>query len=114
MKFRSACRGLKLGIRGQSSFFVYMFFAAMLLAAGLVLHCSPLEWSVLLTCVALVVTANLFQSAIEGLLAGFGDAARSRARPAQDIAAGGVLLATVAALLITSILLLSHLLMLFS
>jgi diacylglycerol kinase len=110
MKLRSACRGLKLGIRGQSSFFVYFFFVAMLSAAGLVLRCPPLEWCVLLGSAALVVTANLFQSAVEGLLAGLGDAARVRARPAQDIAAGGVLLATVAALLIISVLLLSHLL----
>ena len=33
-KFREAIRGVKLGVRGHSSFFVHFFFAAMALAGG--------------------------------------------------------------------------------
>ena len=40
-KFGDAFRGLKLGIRGQSSFFVHFFFAALVVAAAIVLGCAP-------------------------------------------------------------------------
>jgi hypothetical protein len=33
-KFAAAFRGLKLGVRGHSSFFVHFFFAALVLAAA--------------------------------------------------------------------------------
>src|SRR5207249_11700618 len=36
-KFRDALRGVKLGIRGHSSFFVHFFFAALVIAAAIVL-----------------------------------------------------------------------------
>ena len=37
-KFHEALRGLKFGVRGQSSFFVHFFFAALVIAAALVLY----------------------------------------------------------------------------
>src|ERR1051326_2614785 len=62
-KFRDALRGLKLGIRGHSSFFVHFFFAALVVAAAIVLRCELLEWCLLLGCIGLVLTAELFNSA---------------------------------------------------
>ena len=37
-KFGDAMRGLKLGIRGHSSFFVHFFFSALVLAAAAILR----------------------------------------------------------------------------
>ncbi len=62
-KFREAFRGVKLGVRGHSSFFVHFFFAALALAAALVLHCDVFEWCLVIGCIGLVVTAELFNSA---------------------------------------------------
>src|SRR5438105_1501161 len=64
-KFRESLRGIKLGIRGHSSFFVHFFFAALVLATAIVLRCDALEWCLLLGCIGLVITAELFNSAIE-------------------------------------------------
>src|SRR5438105_11961478 len=96
-KFRDALRGLKLGIRGHSSFFVHFFFSALVVAAAIVLRCTPLEWCFLLGCIALVLTAELFNSALELLFQGLDEAMKPRLRCCLDIAAGAVLLASIAA-----------------
>ncbi len=92
-KFRCAFRGIKLGVRGHSSFFVHFFFAALVAVAALVLRCGALEWCILLACIGLVLTAELFNSAIETLFRGLDEATQERVWPCLDIAAGAVLLA---------------------
>jgi diacylglycerol kinase len=99
-KFGDAFRGLKLGIRGHSSFFVHFFFAALVLAAGIVLHCGPVEWCILLGCIGIVLTAELFNSAIETLFHGLDPAARARNHACLDIAASAVLMASIVAAVI--------------
>jgi diacylglycerol kinase len=99
-KLRVALRGIKYGIRGQSSFFVHFFFAALVVAAGVVLGCNTVEWCILLACIGMVLAAELFNSAIETLFRALDADAREKACPALDIAAGGVLLASITASLI--------------
>jgi diacylglycerol kinase len=108
-KFRDAFRGLKLGVRGHSSFFVHFFFAALVIAAASVLHCGVLDWCVLLGCIGMVLTAELLNSALETLVRGLDDATRARVRPALDIAAGAVLLASMVAALLGAIVFLNRL-----
>lgn len=112
-KFRDALRGLKQGVRGHSSFFVHFFFSALVLAAGMVLHCGPLEWCLLLGCIGMVITAELFNSTIETIFHGLDEATKPRVRLCLDIAAGAVLLASITAAVIGSIVFLSRLLELF-
>ncbi len=99
-KFADAFRGVKLGVRGHSSFFVHFFFTALVLAAAIVLGCDALEWCLLLGCIGLVLTAELFNSAIETLFHGLDAATKARTKGALDIAAGAVLLASGTALVI--------------
>jgi len=99
-KFRDAFRGLKFGIRGHSSFSVHFFFAALVLAAAVVLGCTLIEWCLLLGCIGFVLTAELFNSAIETLFRGFSPDVQNRSWQALDIAAGAVLLASITAAVI--------------
>src|SRR5205085_9365485 len=96
-KFRAAFRGIKLGVRGHSSFFVHFFFAALVVAAGGALRCTLVEWCLLLGCIGLVLTAELLNSAFETLFRGLDAATRERVWPCLDIAAGAVLLASITA-----------------
>lgn len=96
-KFRDAFRGLKFGVRGHASYFVHFFAAALVLAAGVVFRCGPLEWCALVGAVGMVLTAELFNSAVETLFRGLDDATKERTWPALDIAAGAVLLASLTA-----------------
>ena len=99
-KFRFALRGLKVGVRGHSSFAVHFFFAALTIAGAVVLGCSLEQWGLLLLCIGLVLTAELFNSAIETLFRGLDEAARERCWRCLDIAAGAVLLASLIAILV--------------
>ena len=96
-KLYDALRGLKLGIRGHSSFAVHFFVAALVLAAAGMLGCSLEQWGLLLLCIGGVLTAELFNSAVETLFRHLDEATKERAWPALDIAAGAVLLASIIA-----------------
>ena len=108
-KFGDAFRGLKLGVRGHSSFSVHFFFAALVLAAGIVLHCTLMEWCILLGCIGMVLTAELFNSAVETIFHGLDEETKPRVSACLDIAAGAVLMASIVAAIIGSIVFLSHL-----
>jgi diacylglycerol kinase len=93
-KFTYAFRGVKRGVRGHSSFSVHVFAAALVVAAAVGLQCGWVEWCVLLGCVGMVFTAELFNSAVEALFHGQDDAVKARTYQALDIAAGAVLTAS--------------------
>jgi diacylglycerol kinase len=109
-KFRYALRGIKWGIRGHSSFFVHFFFTVLVLAAAIVLGCDRTEWCLLIACIGGVLTAELFNSAIETFFRGLDDELKSRVWPCLDIAAGAVLLASATASVIGCIVFLPKLL----
>src|SRR5439155_17298348 len=116
-----------------STFFVHFFFAALVSATAIVLRCELVEWCLLLGCIGLVLTAELFNSALETIYHGLDDdtrpsqsfpsppggsapghragegASRSQARHCLDIAAGAVLLAGLTAALIGAIIFLPKL-----
>lgn len=96
-KFREAFRGLKLGVRGHSSFSVHFFFAALVLAAALALDCNWLEWCLVVGCVGAVIAAELFNSAIETLFHGLDADTKGRIKGCLDIAAGAVLAVSITA-----------------
>ena len=96
-KFREAGRGVKLGVRGHSSFSVHFFCAASAVAAGAVLGLGPVEWCLVIGCVGAVVTAELFNSAVETLFHGLDGESKARTRGCLDIAAGAVLIASLTA-----------------
>jgi diacylglycerol kinase len=106
---RTSFRGIKLGVRGHSSFFVHFFFSALVLAAATVLHCDLVQWCLLLGCIGMVLVAELFNSALEALFRGLDDDSQDRARSCLDIAAGAVLLAGITAGVIGSLIFLSRL-----
>src|SRR5437870_2302050 len=58
-KFREAFHGIKLGVRGHSSFSVHFFCAVVALAACVALDCRLVEWCLILLCIGGVFTAEL-------------------------------------------------------
>jgi diacylglycerol kinase len=104
-KFRDAARGVKLGVRGHSSFFVHFFAAALVAAVATALQCAPMEWAILLGCIGAVLTAELFNSALETLFHGLDAPTKARLRGVLEIAAGAVLLASATAAIVGGIVL---------
>lgn len=108
-KFRVALRGIKFGVRGQSSFFVHFFVTAMVLAAAIVLECSLIQWCLLLGCIGFVLAMELVNSAIETLFHGQDEETKKRTWQCLDIAAGAVLIASLTASLVGAMILLYQL-----
>jgi diacylglycerol kinase len=108
-KFRCAFRGAKLGVRGQSSFFVHFFMAAAVVAAGLALAVSLVEWCILLGCIAAVLTAEMFNSALERLAQTVEPKPNAHVRDALDIGSGAVLVASVGAAVIGAVIFVTRL-----
>jgi diacylglycerol kinase len=109
-KFADALRGLKLGIRGHSSFFVHFFAAALVVAVAFALGCSLEQWGLLLLCIGFVLTAELFNSAIETLHRGLDPETRERSFKALDIAAGAVFMASATAAFVGALVFLGRIL----
>lgn len=94
-KFHCAFKGMKLGMRGHSSFFVHFFFASIVVAFAVVLRCDIYEWSLLISCIGFVLVVELLNSSIEMLFEILPENIRENHFEVLDIAAGAVLLASV-------------------
>ncbi|HEY4312625.1 MAG TPA: diacylglycerol kinase [Pirellulales bacterium] len=108
-KFRCAFRGVKLGVRGESSFFVHFFMAAAVLAAALALQATLVEWCLLLLCVAAVLTAEMINSALERLALAIDQRPNPHIRDALDIGSGAVLVASIGAAIVGIVIFLNRL-----
>lgn len=96
-KFRDAFRGQKRGFRGESGFFVHFFAAAMVVVTAVALGADRTEWCLLLLCITFVLTAEMFNSAIERMARAVDQNYNVHLRDALDIAAGAVLTAAIGA-----------------
>ena len=109
-KFRNAFRGVALGIRGESSFKVHFFFAAAVLVAGAALRLPHLsQWCLLLLCIALVLSAELFNSALERMARAVSDREDEHLRAALDVGSAAVLAASLGAAAIGALIFLARL-----
>lgn len=102
-KFNEALRGIRVGVRGQSSFFAHFFFAVLAVSAATVLRCDPVEWCLVVGCIGLVFTTELMNTAIETLFKGLPAEARDRVYVCLDMAAGAVLIAGATAAVVGAI-----------
>jgi diacylglycerol kinase len=102
-KFRDAFRGVKEGVRGQSSFFVHFFAAALVVAAGLVLGVDRYEWCVLGLCIVGVLTAEMFNSALESMAKAITGESDPHLGNSLDIGSAAVLLASIGATIVGAV-----------
>jgi diacylglycerol kinase len=96
-KFRNAFRGVRAGVRGQDSFLVHLPVAALVVAAGAALRIDCAEWAILAICIAGVLAAELFNSALESMARSVTDRSDPNVGNALDISAAAVLLISIGA-----------------
>ncbi|MDQ6883862.1 MAG: diacylglycerol kinase family protein [Candidatus Dormibacteraeota bacterium] len=93
--FRHAGRGLAWAISSQANMRVHLLAAAVVLIAALLFHFTALEFVGLVLCFAVVIGAELFNTALEVLI----DYAWPERHPmigrAKDVAAAAVLMAAI-------------------
>ena len=108
-KFRDAFRGVGLGVRGQSSFRVHFFVAALVIVAAAVMRVSVIEWCILFLSIAVVLAAEMFNSALESMAKAITDEHHPRLADALDVGSAAVLVAAIGAVVVGAFLFLHRL-----
>lgn len=109
-KFRAAFRGLWYGIVGQSSFAVHFAVAVAVIVLAALLQVSETEWCVLILSITAVMTAELFNSALEWLAPAITREYDRYIETALNVASAAVLLASIGSAVIGVIIFGHHLL----
>ena len=104
-KFKHAFRGLRIGSRGQDSFLVHIPVACFVLAAAAQLHVNTISWCILVLCIVTVISAELFNTAIEHLAKAITEDFNPHIRDALDIASAAVLVVALGAAVVGALIL---------
>lgn len=96
-KFRDAFHGLSQSFHRQSSYRVHFTFAIAAVVAGLGVGLSRLEWALLVFAIGMVITAEMFNTALEVMAREVTDEESGFIRLSLDISSGAVFVASVVA-----------------
>jgi diacylglycerol kinase len=107
-KFASAFRGLWLAAASERSFAVHLPVAAAVVIAAIVLRVSWLEAGLLCLCIAFVIAAETFNTAIELLAREITRDQRPGIAAALDMASGAVLTVSVGSAIVGGIVFISR------
>ncbi|HEY2760298.1 MAG TPA: diacylglycerol kinase [Pirellulales bacterium] len=107
-KFRDAFRGVRSGMRGQSSFQVHIVMAVAVIGAGAALRVELWQWCMLLLCIGGVLTAEMFNSALERMAKVIDRDHNPTLGEALDTASAAVLFASLGAAIVGVIIFLNR------
>ncbi|MFQ6057380.1 MAG: diacylglycerol kinase family protein [Anaerolineae bacterium] len=106
--FRHAFAGLGHVLRTQRNARIHLLIAVAVVALGLALGLSRWEWAILALTIGFVFVAELFNTVVEAAVDLASPEIHPLARVAKDVAAGAVLLAAIAAVVIGLLILGPH------
>ena len=98
--FVNAARGIAYLFKSQSNARIELIIAGLVLIAGFLFELNNLEWIVILLCIALVLSLEGINTSIETLLNKVHPGINTEIGKAKDLAAGAVLIASLAAAII--------------
>lgn len=99
--FGFAIRGISASYKGgQINIIIHTFLALVAILLGVLLSVSSTEWIVLILCIGLVISAEIFNSSIEKLVDLVSPEWNEKAGQVKDMAAGAVLLLATTALIV--------------
>lgn len=111
---RIAVRGLYLIIKNERNFRIQLFIAFCVGVMGIWLDISHQDWVSIGLLVSLVLISEAFNSVIEALSDTISQEYRVNIKYAKDVAAGAVLISTIASIIAGSIIIVPYLLRLAS
>lgn len=95
--FKYACKGISCVAASQVNFRIHLAAAAAAVFLGFYLRISRTDWTAVLLCFALVMSAETFNSALEKLVDHVSPQYHAQAGEVKDMAAGAVLITAVMA-----------------
>lgn len=111
--FKFAWKGIMTCAGHEQNITFHLIVAILVVVAGYVFDITKAEWTAVVICIGMVVTAELFNSSIERLVDMVSPQWQKIAGEVKDIAAGAVLVTAVAAAIVGIIVFLPYLLAIF-
>lgn len=99
-KFKAALKGILVAIASEVHFRFHLVAAFVVIIAGVLLKVTKNDWLWLSVAIGLVLTAELFNTAIESLVDLVSPEQNPLAGKVKDISAGAVLIASITAAVI--------------
>jgi len=90
--FRFAINGIRLMFKSGPNFIIQLIIAFTTISAGFYFQIRPSEWTIILICIAGVLSAEIFNTAIEKMVDHLSPEQNKYAGEIKDLAAGAVLL----------------------
>jgi len=107
--FKYAYQGIKTAFFEEPNLKVHILLASLALVMGVLFGISKMEWLAVFLTIGVVVSVELTNTAIEEVVNSFTDQVHPAAKKAKDVAAGAVLVVSVLAVIIGSIVFLPYL-----
>lgn len=95
-----AWNGIVEALKQERNFQIHIAATVLVVAAGIVLHLSMLEWITIILVIGLVLVTELINSAIEMLIDYIKPEIHPQAKVIKDIAAGAVLVTAAVAVIV--------------
>lgn len=112
--FGYAFSGIAQAFRDGRNFKVQLCFAILAIALGIALAIDPVEWAIVVVCIAVVLGGECVNTAIEAVVDLVSPDYDERAKRAKDCAAGAVLLCSMASVVVAALLFLPRIIQLVS
>jgi diacylglycerol kinase (ATP) len=96
--FKYAFQGLRQVLKVEQNIWAHLLAAITAIVLGAIFQISKTDWLIIILCIGLVLIAEIMNSAIEELVDLVSPQRNEKAGKIKDIAAGGVLIAAITAL----------------
>lgn len=98
--FKYAIRGILSSFKTERNMKIHIFIMILVIIAGFILKINKYEWIACILCFAIVISGELFNTAIETVVDMVMPYKNDKAKIAKDIAAGAVLTLAIGAAVI--------------
>jgi diacylglycerol kinase len=98
--FGFAGEGIRYALRTQANLRIHLAITALVVVAGLWLQLAPIEWAILVVMISVVLSAELFNTALEATLDRVSREEHPLAKIGKDVAAGAVLICAIGAVVV--------------
>ncbi|HCS51936.1 diacylglycerol kinase family protein [uncultured Rubinisphaera sp.] len=100
LRFSNGFRGIGIALKNERNLRLQMGIAIVVIIAGIVYQLSQLEWAIISLTIAFVLMAEMLNTALENTLDRISLEEHPLTRNAKDVAAGAVLISSMAALIV--------------
>ena len=98
--FKYAIEGIVSSFKTERNMKIHIFIMILVIIAGIILKISALDWIILVIMFALVISAELFNTTFETVVDMITKERNEKAKLANDIAAGAVLVLAIGSIIV--------------